>query len=146
MNSPFKPGDVVIIAPNDAPGDCCQGKQGRIMQGYKRGGWLIQTDHFCSIPRQEADLSLVPPEELARQYFDIEGWDVYEHYLAALKSNGLTIAEIQTAAQHGNPNCRHFLALYLAQVTEASEIPFDGRPMNGDKSSEVARPRLMLER
>ena len=78
MNSPFKPGDVVIIAPNDAPGDCCQGKQGRIMQGYKRGGWLIQTDHFCSIPRQEADLSLVPPEELARQYFDIEGWDVIE--------------------------------------------------------------------
>ena len=145
MNSPFKPGDVVTIAPNNDPGDCCQGKQGRIMRGYKRGGWLVQTDHFCSIPRQEADLSLIEPSELARQYFEIEGWNVYEHYLTALKSNGLTIAEIQTAAQHSNSNCRHFLAFYLAQVTEASEISFDGKPVNGDESSEVARLGLMLE-
>ena len=146
MNSPFKPGDVVTIVPNNDPGDCCAGKQGRIMQGYKRSGWLVQTDHFCSIPRQEADLSLVEPSELARQYFEIEGWEVYEHYLANLKTGDLTMAEIQTAAQHGNSNCRHFLVLYLAQVVATEKIPFDGELMNGDESSEMARLGLMLEK
>lgn len=117
MTTILKPGVIVTIAPNQNHQDCCQGCQGRIDQPARGGGWLIKTEkHLCSIPRMESQLNIVPPQELARQYFELEGWDVYRHYMNVLATNGLTIQEISTAADHGNSNCRHFLALYLAEV------------------------------
>lgn len=107
----MKLGDFVQIVSN---GDCCQGKRGRIV-GSSKSKWLVQTDkHICSRP--EAELATVPANILAQEYFEIEGWDVFTTYKELLACGTLKLDEIESAAQGGNPDCRHFLALYEPQA------------------------------
>jgi hypothetical protein len=61
-------GDVVVIKENDSTLDCCKGKRGRIAHVAVGGGWLIHTDHFCPIPREDEDLILIPDTRLATEH------------------------------------------------------------------------------
>ena len=124
----FKPGDIVEIQDSGSSDDCCAGKRGRVIRPFRpsekspvdfRDCWFVQTDHFCSIPRPESDLSLVPADTLAREWFDELGWCIYQDYEQSLAEGSLTTGEIKAAAAGGNPNCRHFLALYEAGLAES---------------------------
>lgn len=115
----FKQGDFVQIAPNGRTLDCCQGHRGRIYGPYagNHSKWILNTDqHFCPVARDESELTLVPPETLAREYFEDEGFDVFESYLEAIKEKALTVEEIKRQAD-SDPTCRHFLVLYNVQAS-----------------------------
>ena len=125
----FKPGDIVEIQDSGNPDDCCAGKRGRIAYPFRasmktqvnfEGLWFVQTDHFCSIPRPASDLFPVPADVLAREWFDELGWQIYQDYEQSLTEGSLTTEEIKAAAAGGNPNCRHFLALWEAGKVEAA--------------------------
>ena len=100
----FKIGDIVQIAPNNRSLDCCQGKRGRIAHrpaGCVGGdSWLLNTDHFCPVIRQEGELTLVPALALAIEYFDDEGWEVYMRLVKAYQGDKTIFKHLAGSISH----------------------------------------------
>ena len=79
----MKIGQLVEIAPNKSTLDCCQGKRGRIRFAAKGGGWLLNTNHFCPIVRDENELTIVPLEVQAQEHLNTKDQKIIERYEAA---------------------------------------------------------------
>lgn len=81
----FEIGDVVEIQESKALLDCCQGKRGKIVHRPAGNieGWLLSTDHFCPIIRQDSELTLVSQETLAKEYLSSRPDWIVKDYQAA---------------------------------------------------------------
>lgn len=76
-------GDVVKIRESDSCLDCCAGKRGRITHIGVGGGFLLNTDHFCPIERDEKELEVIPAEVLAQEVLAEASPDVRDEYMNA---------------------------------------------------------------
>lgn len=114
----FKPGDVVQIAPNSRMLDCCQGKRGRIYGPYAgdHSKLILNTDHFCPVARDESELTLVDPQVLAHEYFEIEGAVLFNDVAQALHSGEFTLDQLKFEAGRGDALLRQFVTLWEAGV------------------------------
>lgn len=79
----MKIGDIVKIRESDSSLDCCAGKRGQIAHIGVGGGFLLNTDHFCPIERNEEELEVIPAEVLAQEVLDEASPQVREEYMNA---------------------------------------------------------------
>jgi len=58
------------------------------------------------------------PLEMAREYFDIEGWNVYQHYEFLVSSGAVKLTDMEETAKIA-PTQRYFLIIYNSDEEKA---------------------------